>query len=406
VDGWCLDSSQWTQRGLRLSRAAVLVDSSVAIGICRQRDVVQILPPGRSLRLLLDMFALPKNLDDLIQFDTKSLTVSSRESKQREYKEDFLTADLSDYTKTLAAFGNANGGYILFGISNKPRQIVGVNHDIDEAQWVDRLKQDFDPEIPIALAQYAVGQLKILAVGVDQVINRPVVCKRTRSKPVVGKDRKHRDVEVIREGSIYYRYAGQTRTIGYSELTHLIAEREERRVKAFMDTINVIQKVGVDRAGILKMSEESSSIFMTPDTARSLALIDKGRLVQKRGDPAYVVVGNVEVAQVIHTQLPEEDKNLPSEAATILRPTVQAIFGPDTPYSPSQVTLTLQHLGLDGDNIHSVQEKKLRRKFVTRAGIQAIKEFIEKNPVEAITAFGSKASIARFKDSHDKQARS
>jgi hypothetical protein len=49
-----------------------------------------------------------------------------------------------------------------------------------------------------------------------------------------------------------------------------------------MDTINVIQKVGVDRTGILKMSEESSSIFMTPETAKGLALIDKGRLVEKR----------------------------------------------------------------------------------------------------------------------------
>ena len=348
------------------------------------------------------MFALPKNLDELIQFDTKSLAVSSRESKHREYKEDFLVADLSDYTKILAAFGNASGGYILFGISNKPRQIVGVTHDIDEAQWVDRIRQDFDPEIPIATAEYAVGRLKVLAVGVDQVISRPILCKRSRSKPVVGKDGKQRDAEVIREGSIYYRYAGQTRTIGYSELVHLIAEREERRVKAFMDTINVIQKVGVDRAGILKMSEESSSIFMTPETAKSLSLIDKGRLVQKRGDPAYVVVGNVDVAQVVHTQLPEADKNLPGEAASILRPAVQAIFGSGTPYSPSQVTLTLRHLGLDGDNIHSVHEKKLRRKFVTRAGIQAMKDFIEKSPLEAITAFGSKASIARFKGSQDK----
>ena len=342
------------------------------------------------------MFALPQKLEQLIVFDPGSLAVVSRESKHREYKEDFAVTDLSYYTKTLAAYGNASGGYILFGINNKPRQITGISNDIDEAQWVDRLKQDFDPEIPIAISQYSVGALKVVAVGCDRIINRPVVCKRNRSKVIVSKDGKQRDVEVIREGAIYFRYAGQTRTIGYSELIQLIAEHEERRVKSFMDTISVIQKVGVDRTGILKMSEESSSIFMTPETAKGLSLVDKGRLVQKRGAPAYVVVGNVDVSNV-HAQLPEADKNLPSEAAEILLPFVRKTFGAGTPFSPSQVTATLRHLGLDGDGIHSVQERKFRRKFVTCAGIDAIRNFIAAKPLEAITCFGSKASIARFR---------
>lgn len=344
------------------------------------------------------MFALPETLKELIKFDATSLAVTSRESKHREYKEDLIVADLSDYTKTLAAFGNARGGYILFGVSNRPRQIVGTTSDIDEAQWVDRLRQDFDPEIPIAIRRYSVAGVNVLAVGCDQAAGRPVVCKRGRSKSVAGRDGKQRDIEVIREGSIYYRYAGQSRTIGYSELVQLIAEREERRIKAFMDTINVIQRVGVDRTGILKMSEESSSIFMTPETAKGLSLIDKGRLVEKRGAPAYVVVGNVDVANVVHAPLPEADKNIPTEAANILRPTVQKIFGAGTPFSPSQVTAALRHLGLDDDGTHSIHEKKLQRKFVTRAGIEAVKEFIEGRPLEAITAFGSKASIARFKE--------
>lgn len=347
------------------------------------------------------MFTLPKDLNELIQFDASSLAVTSRESKHREFKEDLLVANLSDYAKTLAAFANASGGYLLFGVSNKPRQIVSVVKDIDEAQWVDRLKQDFDPEIPIAITHYTAGGLRVLAVGCDQIVNQPVVCKRSRSKVVTASDGKQRDIEVIREGTIYYRYAGQSRAIGYSELVQLIAEREERRVKSFMDTINVIQKVGVENAGILKMSADSSSIFMTPETAKGLSLIDRGRLVTKRGAPAYVIVGSVDVANVVHAQLPEADKNLPSEAAVALRPTVRNMFGPNTPFSPSQVTMALRHLGLDDDNIHSVQEKKLRRKFVTRAGIQAIERLIKDKPLEAITAFGSKASIARFREKHE-----
>ncbi len=210
------------------------------------------------------VLSFPDELSDLIQFDPGSLSVTARESKHREFKQTFVPNDLSDYTKTIAAFGNADGGCILFGISDKPRQIVGAAEIPDEAQWADRLRDDFDPEISIATKIYAVGALHVYVVETGPVTYRPVVCKRSRSKRVVGRDGKPRDIEVIREGAIYYRYSAQTRFIGYPELMALIAEREARRVKSFMDTLNIIQKVGVDRAGILKMSEDTSTIVMTP----------------------------------------------------------------------------------------------------------------------------------------------
>jgi hypothetical protein len=77
-------------------------------------------------------------------------------------------------------------------------------------------------------------------------------------------------------------------------LIAILDERERRRIKSFMDTLNVISKIGVENTGILKMSEDRSHIFMTPETAKGLQLIDKGRLVEERGAPAYVVMGNVE----------------------------------------------------------------------------------------------------------------
>ena len=69
------------------------------------------------------MLALPADLTELLRFEDDG-TVSSREGKRLELKEDFNPIDLSDYTKVLAAFANASGGVIIFGISNKPRMIV------------------------------------------------------------------------------------------------------------------------------------------------------------------------------------------------------------------------------------------------------------------------------------------
>lgn len=171
------------------------------------------------------MFDLPNELNDLIEYDAATLAVVSRESKRREFKTGFVQTDLSDYTKTLAGFGNASGGYILFGISDKPRTIVGTEEVIDEARWADRIREEFDPEIPISTKTYRVEKLQVFAVGVDQVPNRPIVCRKSRSKRVQSKKGKPLDVEVIREGAIYYRYAGQTRFIGHPELMELMAER-------------------------------------------------------------------------------------------------------------------------------------------------------------------------------------
>jgi predicted HTH transcriptional regulator len=179
------------------------------------------------------VFDFPEKLLDLIQFDPESLTVTARESKHREFKQAFVQNDFSDYTKTLAAFGNASGGYILFGVSDKPRRIVGAGEIVDEARWADRLRDDFDPEIAIATKVYSLGSLNVFGVAVEPLPHRPIVCKRSRSKQVPGKDGKARDIEVIREGAIYYRYSAQTRFIGYPELMHLMAERRNSAGKSF-----------------------------------------------------------------------------------------------------------------------------------------------------------------------------
>ena len=80
----------------------------------------------------------------------------------------------------------------------------------------------------------------------------------------------------------------------------------------------------------------------------------------------------------------------------MLGPIAKAVYGIIEKIHPSQVTLILKHLKIDGDNIHSVVEKKMGRKYITRAGIAAIEDFMRKNPEDAIKVFGSKGKIAAY----------
>jgi Putative DNA-binding domain len=342
------------------------------------------------------MLSLPNQLTDLIQFDAGSGAVSSRESKRLELKENFNPADLSEYTKVLASFANASGGVILFGVSNHPRIIVGATGMADEADWVNRLRDDFEPEIPIAIREYQLEALTLYAVGVEPSPNKPVICKKSRSKQITDKKGVKKDVPVIHEGAVYHRYTGQTRTISFTDLQTMLADRDAQYLRKMMETLQVIQKVGLENAGIVDVSAQKSRIYMSKETAKGLTLIDKGQLVQEKGSPAYVVMGNVDLEQVVHAPLDEADKNLPSEVAKMLLPLVKRTYSSLTGISPSQVTQLLKHLGIDGDNHHCVLERKFRRKFVTRAGIDAITNFIQKEPTEALRAFGSRHANAKF----------
>jgi predicted HTH transcriptional regulator len=123
------------------------------------------------------MVDLPDDLGALIQFDAKG-AVASREGKRLEFKEDFIAGDLSDYTKVLASFANAGGGVIVFGVSNNPRTIVGASGMTDEANWANRLRDDFEPELAITVKEYkALGHI-LYAVGLGPCLHKPVICKR------------------------------------------------------------------------------------------------------------------------------------------------------------------------------------------------------------------------------------
>ncbi|MCK1478052.1 ATP-binding protein [Bradyrhizobium sp. 197] len=245
------------------------------------------------------MFPLPADFTDLVQFDPETGAVISRESKRLEFKQGFNPADFSDYTKTLATFSNSSGGVIVFGVSNKPRTMVGAKEMVDEADWVNRLRDEFDPEIPFEIREYTVGNLKLYAVGVDVSQHKPVICRKTRTK-IVEKNGKKKDVTTLQEGAIYYRYAGQSRLIAFPELHTMLVERDAMNARKLMETLQVVQRIGLDNAGVIDVTDPKPSILMSPETAKGLNFIKKAELVEEKGAPAYTIVGRVDLQHVVH----------------------------------------------------------------------------------------------------------
>lgn len=64
-----------------------------------------------------------------------------------EYKETFNFGSLAKYFKTLMAFANNRGGAIIFGVTNSPRTLKGIDknsqfHKVDTEKIVQFMKED------------------------------------------------------------------------------------------------------------------------------------------------------------------------------------------------------------------------------------------------------------------------
>jgi hypothetical protein len=103
--------------------------------------------------------------------------------------------------------------------------------------------------------------------------------------------------------------------------------------------------------------------------------------------------------RVVAFNTPNIGPRMHRRTSKAIKPLLEKIYGFAMPFSPQQVSQILRHLGILDDNTHSIWEKKLRRRYITRAGIKAAEDFIQSAPLEALRAFGSKAVIAQVRTS-------
>lgn len=75
--------------------------------------------------------------------------LTSRESTTVEFKASFNMLNKTKYAKTMAAFANNRGGYIVFGIEDRPRRVKGLMNrnfdDMDQEQFADAINSLFAP---------------------------------------------------------------------------------------------------------------------------------------------------------------------------------------------------------------------------------------------------------------------
>ena len=216
----------------------------------------------------------------------------SRESSTLEFKANFHHGrEFDRYAKTMAAFANNKGGYIIFGINDKPRTLTGMTNNkfinFDSQALTQFLNKTFSPEIKWDPYTYYVETKEFGLIYVFENIEKPVIAISNGKAD-------------IKEGDIYYRYRGTTERIKYPELKSIIEEQKQKIHNTWYKQISKIAKIGVEDAAIFDptsgiVSGKAGNFIIDKALLPKLRFIKEGEFKEITGAPTIRVVGEAQV---------------------------------------------------------------------------------------------------------------
>lgn len=227
---------------------------------------------------LKKLFEATKNNPEIIE-QPEGVTV--------EYKKSFILNNSTQYFKTMAAFANREGGYLIFGIEDGERKLLGLSEkdlekfDFDKTRWTTELNNYFAPELNWDKKIFEFKNKNYGIIYVQEAKNKPVLCKKA------GKE--------LRESAIYYRYNAQTTEIKYPELDRILQQEINR---LFKKTIQKISEIDITEAAIFdlkngKIETPKAEFCINKNLLKKMSYIREGSFVNKEGKPTLQIVGRV-----------------------------------------------------------------------------------------------------------------
>lgn len=218
-----------------------------------------------------------------------------REGQELEFKEQFNLAGLADYFRDFAAFANNKGGYLIFGVTDAPRKLKGLNESalqqfekIDPEKITGYLLEIFSGHISWEQATLIYKDKTFGVFKIEAATVKPIISKKDE-----GKD------QLIKNAEIYFRYGGRTQKIQYPELESIINKRIEFNNSQWLDLMSKIGRAGPSNAAILDTEksviekDDSKILVVDEELAKKLKFIKQGEFVEKKGATTLKLVGDV-----------------------------------------------------------------------------------------------------------------
>lgn len=216
--------------------------------------------------------------------------LAAEESSEVEFKLAYNWKAKSKYAKSVAGLTNNVGGYLLFGIENATRQVVGIDEGFWDGLDPRKLSQTFGqmlaPAPDVAKGKMALASKVVGVLYVKEATLKPVVSTTSDSD--------------LANGAIYFRYPGETCVARAPEIQAMLRERDRRIEERMASVVQRLQQVGTGQAAIIDL--ESGRVdgrmghFLLPaELLPQVRVVQEGRLVDTEGAPALRLVGDLQV---------------------------------------------------------------------------------------------------------------
>ena len=225
------------------------------------------------------------------------LRIVNREGTRIEFKESYNHANMAQYFKTMASFANNSGGYIIFGIGDKPRQLLGLRdrnlkqfEEIKVEEFTNNLLDYFSPEIEWDHCTFEYKGMSFGVIYTKELKNKPCVCKKNNNS--------QNEKYLLKEGDIYYRYGGRSERIRYEELREILESVRKSEEQKWIDFTKRVAKVGIENAGILdlnsgEISGSGGAIILDESILSKISFIKEGDFVETGGTPTLRIIGDI-----------------------------------------------------------------------------------------------------------------
>ncbi len=331
----------------------------------------------------------------------KSGKLKSRESNNIEFKENFNKSNFQKYAKTMAAYSNNRGGYIIFGVTDKPRIVKGLQNDnfdnLEQETFTEILNSYFSPEIEWECGSLSIditnsiGCIESKKIGwiyTDESLNKPIMAQKNCNN------------ENFSNGDILYRYRARSQKIKHAELCRIIEEKAKSERERLFKLFDTIKKSETANLGIVNYTNGK---FSTPygvdvefdrklvaQVLKKAKFIKEGSFDEKKGTPVIKVTGTIDLTE---SSIIEQ-----AESPNKTHPYIQKKLAEILQVNPYDIQVLIHHFKMKGIKEYhlaiATSETTTTHKFSEKALI-FLKEKIDeyKNTPEAFEKIKKEYSL-------------
>lgn len=231
------------------------------------------------------------------------------ETDEHECKQGFNLRNFSAALKTIAGFANNRGGYLFFGVKDKPDgfAVCGLADDrftaTDQNKFSQTIRSVLEPTPRFRVASLSLDGATIGVIHVEPHRAKPVIVSKNEGE--------------VAEGAIYYRYPGETKAICYPDLRAILDERDRHSREAIMPMVQRLLELGPKDALVANLADGKLEggkrpILIDQPLLDRIKFIREGEFDEREGAEALRLIGDVGAvdlsahAKTIRTEVTEE----------------------------------------------------------------------------------------------------